>query len=31
MRLLGLSDWVWVIAGTLALVCHALLTFGDAL
>lgn len=29
--LLGLSDWVWIVGGTLALVCHALLTLGGAL
>lgn len=31
MKLLGLEDWVWTIGGTLALVCHALLTLGGAL
>lgn len=25
-RLLGLSDWVWVLAGTLTLACHLILT-----
>ena len=31
MRLLGLSDWVWLVAATLAAACHALLTMGGAL